>query len=169
MWLTCILASLWATVTSCLFAAINTGDQGIWTHTAHLSSGMFVVFLGTWLGIINLVIYACKSLWPLLQCACIFFFHTSVQKTKSFSFFPPLSLFVVLFVIELNAILKMSLVYLNYFSIPKQPGLAWMEKSTQTKRYKLNGHLSTQFDILICNIPQLTSGVIWPPRFVAVP
>lgn len=168
MWLTCILASLWATVTPCLFAAINTGDQGIWIHTAHLSSGMLVVFLRTWLGIINLVIYPCKSLWPLQQCACIFFCTPQYKRLKAFLFFF-LSLFVVLFVIELNAILKMSLVYLNYFSIPKQPELGWMEKSTQTKHYKLNGHLSTQFDILICNIPHLTSGVIWSPRFVAVP
>ena len=43
-----------------------------------------------------------------------FFLHVGAKDEKLF--FPPL-----LFVIELNATLKMSLVYLDYFSILKQP------------------------------------------------
>lgn len=142
MWLTCILASLWSTVTPCLFVVTNNSDQGIGTNTAHLSSGMLAVFLKNWLGIINLVIYACKSLWPLQQCTCIFFLCTRQCKRQK-AFFFLFFFFVVLFVIELNVILKMSLVCLDHFSILKQPELGWMEKSTRTKHYKLNGHLST--------------------------
>ena len=42
-----------------------------------------------------------------------FFAHVGAEDEKLF--------FLVLFVIELNAMLKMSLVYLDYFSILKQP------------------------------------------------
>lgn len=133
MWLACIPASLWASVVSCLSVAISKSDQGIWTHIAPLSSCMLVAFLRTWLGIINLGFYACKSPWPLQQCACIFFSHSSVQRLKSLFCF-------VLFVTELNVKLKMSVIYLDY-SILKQP--VWMEKCTQWKVCKINGHLSS--------------------------
>lgn len=47
----------------------------------------------------------------------VFFAHVGAKDEKLFfSFF-----FFVLFVIELNATLKMSPVYLDHFSIPKQP------------------------------------------------
>lgn len=52
-------------------------------------------------------------------------------------------LFFLLFFIDLNAMLKMSLVYLDYFSILKQAEPGCMEKCAQKKVYKRNGHLST--------------------------
>lgn len=134
MWLACTPASLWASAVSCRSVAISNSDQGIWTHTAPLSSCTLVAFLRTWLGIINLGIYACKSLWPLQQCACIFFPTHRCKGWKAFFCF-------VLFVTELNVKLKMSVIYLDCFSILKQP--VWMEKCTQWKLYKINGHLSS--------------------------
>lgn len=85
LWLTCRPSSLWATVVSCLAMAIDNSDQGIFIHTATLSSFILAIGKRTWLCIINLVIYACKSLWPLQQCACIVFLpHVGAKDEKLF-------------------------------------------------------------------------------------
>lgn len=129
LWLTCRPSSLWATVVSCLAMAIDNSDQGIFIHTATLSSFILAIGKRTWICIINLVIYACKSLWPLQQCACIVFLpHVGAKDEKLFFF----------------VLVWMPCWKCHWFicSILKQSEPGRMEKYTQRKLYKLNGHLS---------------------------
>ena len=143
MWLTYIPVSLWAAWASCLTVAISTGDRGICTHTARLSPGILAIFLRTWLCIINLVIYACKSLWPLQQCACMLFFLCTrrCKRWKGFLFF----LFFFLLYLSLNWMPRWKchrfISTTSRFLNSQSRGS--MEKCAKREFYKLNGHLST--------------------------